>query len=106
MLNLDLREVLPVVSQLLLRPYGGVPVTDEPSLEAIDAPTNNPQVGITPGAKLWQSSQVLVTDVEAADVANLTVDDDDLPVVTVVQPEVKEVVMGQQKLGSVPTTLP
>ena len=54
-------------------------------------------MGIAKG-KLRQPPRILITNIEAPDVTDLTIKHYNLPVVTVVQPEVKEVVVGQQEL--------
>ena len=68
-------------------------------------PTDDPQVGVAPRAKLCDPAQVLVTDVEAANVANFTVQHHDFPVVPVVNPKVEEVAPGHQERRRVPAQI-
>ncbi|MNY66199.1 hypothetical protein D3C86_2035820 [compost metagenome] len=67
-----------------------VPVQEEPALNLINSSSFDPEMRITPVAHFLVETQVLIPDIETADIRNLAVYDTQLPVIAVVDPEINQ----------------
>src|SRR5699024_1503942 len=80
----------------------GVPVQHEPELEGFNGFTADLQMCIPPETEFFIQSEILVADIKAADVSDISIDDHNLPVVPVIHPGVDQ----RQHVGEKDSTCP
>src|SRR5690606_5341761 len=73
----------------IVGPRGRVPVQDELRLHLLDAGSVQPQVSVPPESEALAPSAIFIPDVEPADVADLPVNDDQLPMIPIIDARVQ-----------------